>query len=143
MPEEPALHSKRALTLRFDIPISKTHEFWDSLRSGKFVTTKCSKCGNVSFPPQSDCPKCMSGDFEWVDLGREATLVTFTHVQVTPASFAGSDPYMIAIGEFPGGVKALARLEGGQPKTTKPGMKLRVEARVEKDGNPYYVFVVA
>jgi len=141
--EDPTLRSNRTLTLRFNIPISKTREFWDSLRGGRFVTTKCSECGNVNFPPQADCPKCMGREFEWVDLGREASLVTFTRVQVAPASFAGSDPYMIAIGEFPSKVKVLARLEGVGPEAAKPGMRLRIEARSEKGGNPYYVFVVA
>lgn len=143
MPEEQTLHSKRTLSLRFDIPISKTHEFWDGLRAGRFVTTKCSKCGNVSFPPQADCPKCMGGEFTWVDLGREATLVTFTYVQITPASFADKDPYIIAIGELAGGLKVLAWLEGVQPEAAKPGMKLRIEPRGGGDANPYYVFVPA
>jgi len=143
MEPERVLHSRRALTLRFDIPISRTHEFWDALKQGRFITTKCSKCGNVSFPPQADCPKCMSGEFEWVDLGREATLVTFTYVQITPASFADSDPYIIAIGELAEGLKVLAWLEGVSPEAAKPGMKMRVEARTSKEGNPYYVFVAA
>ena len=141
MAEEPTLHSRRALTLRFDLPISKTREFWDSLRDGKFVTTKCANCGNVSFPPQSDCPKCMGGTFEWVDLGREATLITCTNVTVRPPSFAASDPYMIAIGEFSGGVKVLAWLEGVKPEEAKPGTRIRVEARNSREGNPFYVFV--
>jgi len=143
MSEPPSLHSNRPLTLRYDIPISRTREFWDSLKAGKFITTKCSGCGNVTFPPQADCPACMGDRFEWVDLGREATLVTFTSVQVAPASFEGTGPYMIAIGEFKGGVKVLARLEGTEPKKARQGMALRIEARSEKDGNPYYVFVVA
>ena len=141
--EPPALHSSRALTLRFDIPISRTREFWESLGAGKFVTTKCSKCGSVTFPPQADCPKCMGSEFEWVDLGREAKLVTFTHVRVTPASFAGVEPYTIAIGEFPGGHKVLAWVEGKMPDAPKPGMNLRIESRKGKEGNPYYVFVPA
>jgi len=141
MDEPPVLHSRRSLTLRFDIPVSKTHEFWDALRDGRFVTTKCSKCGNVSFPPQADCPKCMNNGFVLVDVGREATLLTFTQVKVTPASFAASEPYIIAIGEFPGSLKVLAWLEGMDPKNAKLGMKLRVEARTSKEGNPYYVFV--
>ena len=143
MSEQPVLHSRRTLTLRFDIPISRTHEFWDALKEGRFVTTKCSKCGNVAFPPQADCPKCMSNEFSWVELGKEATLVTFTYVQITPASFADNDPYIIAIGEFPDTTKVLAWLEGVQPEKAKPGMKMRVEARTSKEGNPYYVFVAA
>jgi uncharacterized protein len=143
MSEAPSMHSRRTITLRFDIPISKTHEFWDSLKLGKFVTTKCSRCGKVSFPPQADCPKCMSSEFQWVDLGRDATLVTFTHVRMIPASFADSDPYIITIGEFSEGLKVLAWLEGVKPGDAKPGMKLKVEARTSKEGNPYYVFVRA
>ncbi len=143
MSEPPTLHSRRTLTLRFDIPISKTQEFWDSLKSGRFVTSKCSKCGNVTFPPQADCPQCMSSEFSWVDLGRDAKLVTYTHVRVTPASFAGIDPYVIAIGELKGGLKVLAWLEGVPAEKAKPGMSLRVEPRTSKEGNQFYVFVPA
>jgi uncharacterized OB-fold protein len=143
MPEEPVLHSRRTLTLRFDIPISRTKRFWEALKEDKFVTTKCTKCGNVTFPPQSDCSKCMSNEFEWIDLGREATLLTYTHVQITPASFVDSDPYLIAIAEFPVGVKVLAWLEGLAREAAKPGMRLRVESRGIDEGNPYYVFVPA
>ena len=143
MSENPTLHSRRTLTLRFEIPISKTHEFWDSLKNGKFVTTKCAKCGNVSFPPQADCPECMSSESVWTDLGRDATLVTFTRVEITPASFAGSGPYFIGIGEFPGGPRVLAWLEGVKPGEARPGMRLRIEARLSHEGNPYYVFVPA
>ncbi|MBI3840475.1 MAG: Zn-ribbon domain-containing OB-fold protein [Thaumarchaeota archaeon] len=143
MSGEPTLHSRRTLTLRFDIPISKTREFWDALKEGKLVATKCTKCGTVSFPPQGDCPKCMGSEFTWFDLGSEAKLVTFTQVQITPASFVENDPYVIAIAEFPGGTKVLAWLEGVGPETAKLGMKLRVESRLPKEGSPYYVFVPA
>jgi len=141
--EDPALHSRRSLTLRFDIPISRTHEFWDTLRGGRFVTTKCAKCGHVSFPPQSDCPSCMSGEFNWTGIGRDGTLVTFTRVQVVPASFAGSDPYIIAVCQFAEGLRVLAWLEGIEVKEAKLGLKVRVEVRTSKEGSPYYVFVPA
>lgn len=143
MEEAPTLHSRRSLTLRFDIPISRIHEFWDALKDGRFVTTKCKNCGNVSFPPQADCPKCMSSEFEWVDLGRDAKLVTYTYVQVTPASFVNNDPYIIAIGELSSGLKVLAWLEGVAVDKARPGMKLRIEVRRSGEGNPYYVFVPA
>ena len=143
MPEPPALHSRRSITLRFDIPISRTLEFWEALKKGRFVTSRCTECGNVSFPPQADCPMCSGSEFTWVDLGGEATLVTFTQVQVAPASFKDSGPYMIAIGELVGGLKVLAWLEGVNREKTRIGMKLRVEARTSVEGNPYYVFVPA
>jgi len=139
--EPPTLHSRRTLSLRFNIPISKTHQFWASLRDGKFVTTKCRGCGTVSFPPQSDCPKCMSGDAEWVDLGTEAELVTFTYVLVTPTSFVENDPYLVGIGRLGNGLKVLAWIEGTSLEKLAPGMKLKVEFRKTGDDSPYYVFV--
>ena len=48
--EPPTLHSRRTLNLTFNLPISKTHQFWDSLREGKFVTTRCRNCGRGQFP---------------------------------------------------------------------------------------------
>lgn len=143
MSVDESLHSRRPLTLRFDIPISKTREFWEALGKGRMTTTKCSSCGHVSFPPQKDCPSCFKGDPSWVDLGTDAKLVTFTHVQMPPATFAEYDPYTIAIAEFPMGVRVLAWLEGVDHADAKPGLKLKVEVRKTEGGVPYYVFVRA
>jgi uncharacterized OB-fold protein len=83
----------------------------------------------------------MGKEFSWVELKRDATLVTFTQVQVIPASFSGLAPYVIAIGEMEAGLKVLAWLEGAQPAQLKPGMKMRLETRESKEGAPYYVFM--
>jgi uncharacterized protein len=139
----PTLHSKRSLTLTFNIPISKTSRFWEALGEGKFVTTKCHECGRVSFPPQADCPSCMSGDPDWVELGTDAELLTFTYVQITPTSFVGHDPYIVAIGKLKEGLNVLAWVEGADPAKLKPGDKLRIEGRKDEHGSPYYVFVAA
>jgi uncharacterized protein len=141
--EPPTLHSRRNLSLRFNLPIGRTHQFWDSLKEGKFVTTKCRDCGVIVFPPQSDCPNCMSGSFDWVDLGTEAELLTYTYVQVTPTSFVENDPYLVAIGRLKEGIKVLAWVEGSKLEDLKPGMKLRLEARKSPEGSPFYVFVAA
>ena len=146
MPEEnapPTLHSRRTLTLRFDIPISKTSHFWEALGEGRFVTTMCEDCGKLSFPPQADCPNCSSSSSKWVDLSPEAELLTFTYVQITPTSFVDHDPYVVAIGRLKDGVNVLAWLEGTERTKLKPGMRLKVETRKDAEGGPYYVFVVA
>jgi uncharacterized protein len=139
----PTLRSKRSLTLTFNVPIAKTSRFWEALADGRFVTTKCGDCGKLTFPPQVDCPECMSGNATWVDLERTAELVTFTYVQITPTSFADHDPYVVAIGRLKEGVNVLAWLEGGDPKSLKPGAALRIETRKDSTGSPYYVFVKA
>lgn len=85
----------------------------------------------------------MNGEFAWVDLGRDATLVTFTHVEIIPTSFAKNDSYIVAICELTNGLKVLAWLEGIDYEKAKPGMRVRIEGRTSKEGNPYYVFVPA
>ncbi len=139
----PTLVSRRTLSLRFNLPISKTHEFWDGLREGKFVTTKCKDCGEVTFPPQADCPKCMGSNIGWVDMGTDAELLTFTYVMVTPTSFVQSDPYVVAIGRLGQGLKVLAWVEGASVEALSPGARLKLEARKTPEGSPYYVFVPA
>jgi len=139
----PTLQSRRTLSLRYNLPIAKTHQFWDGLREGKFVTTRCKSCGEITFPPQADCPNCMSDEAEWVDMGTEAELVTFTYVMVTPTSFVESDPYVVAIGRLQTGLKLLAWVEGADVQKLKPGSKLRLEARRSPDGSPFYVSVPA
>lgn len=113
------------------------------MAEGRFVTTKCRDCGRLTFPPQADCPGCMSPNSEWVDLGTDAELVTFTYVQVTPTSFVDHDPYVVAIGRLKEGLNVLAWLEGGEPRNLRPGTKLRLETRKDSEGSPYYVFVLA
>lgn len=139
----PTLHSRRTLSLTFNLPIGKTHQFWDGLREGKFVTTRCRSCGEVTFPPQADCPRCMGSDVEWVDIGTDAELVTFTYVLVTPTSFVDSDPYVVAIGRLASGLKILAWVESADVQKLRPGVRLKLEARKAASGSPYYVYVTS
>ena len=124
------------------MPISRTSRFWDALAEGKFVTTKCGDCGNLSFPPQADCPRCMRSNPTWVELDGDAELLTFTLVQITPTSFVDHDPYVVAIGRLKEGMNVLAWLEEADTTRLKPGARMRVEARKDERGSPYYVFVL-
>ena len=85
----------------------------------------------------------MSGKADWVDLGTDAELLTFTFVQVTPTSFVDHDPYVVAIGRLKEGLNVLAWVVGADPSRLKPGTNLRIETRNDPKGGPYYVFVTA
>ena len=65
-----------------NISQTKVNRFVDELAAGKFMATVCKKCGKKYYPPQADCPDCMSSDMEWKQIGNEGALVTFTKIHV-------------------------------------------------------------
>lgn len=136
----PTLKS-RPLTLTYEIPISKTHKFWNGIKEGKIYTTKCKKCGKLSFPPVADCPTCLSSDPEWVELSKEAEIETFTHVSILPATFQKYEPYTIAIGKLKEGVRVLAWLKNAKIEDVKVGMKVKLAPKVTPEGMLTYEFL--
>jgi len=123
-----------------EIPISKTLQFWEGLKQGKILATKCKKCGKLHFPPVADCSDCLASNMEWVELSNEATIETFTHVIVRPATFQQEKPYTVAIGRLKEGVRVLAWLTGFKLSEVKVGMKAKLVAKVTPEGNPTYEF---
>lgn len=135
----PSIRS-REIKIVQDIPISKTLQFWESLKQGKVLATKCKKCGKLFFPPVADCSECLVSDMEWVELSNEATIETFTHVVVRPTTFQPEKPYTVAIGRLKEGVRVLAWLTGFKLSEVKVGMKAKLVAKITPEGNPTYEF---
>ena len=140
MASMPSIKS-REIKIVQNIPISKTLKFWEGLKQGKVLATKCLQCGKIFFPPNADCSECSSSSLEWVELSSEATIETFTHVVVRPTSFQQEKPYTIAIGTLKEGVRVLAWLTGFKLSEIKVGIKVKLVAKVSPEGNPTYEFV--
>jgi|SRR3972149_1634369 len=139
MRDTPSIKS-REMKIIHNMPISKTLKFWEGLKEGKIYGTKCVKCGKLYFPPVIDCGECLSSEIEWVRLGDEAEIETFTQVVARPATFCESDPYIVAIGRLKEGVKVLAWLNGVKTPHIKIGMKVKLQAKVFPDGNLAFEF---
>ncbi|GBC70762.1 hypothetical protein HRbin02_00532 [Candidatus Calditenuaceae archaeon HR02] len=130
----------RKLEITYNIPISKTVRFWEGLKEGKILATRCRNCGKLHFPPAADCSQCYSSDMEWVELSGEGRLVTYTHVIVRPKSFQEEQPYTVGIAELKEGVKVLAWLTDVKRKDIKIGMELKMVPKQLPDGRIAYVF---
>ena len=131
----------REIKLVQDIPISKNLKFYEGLKEGKVYATKCKECGKLYFPPNADCPDCLTTELEWVPLSSEAEVETFTHVVIRPTTFQQNKPYTVAIGKLKEGVKVLAWLTGFKLSEIKVGMKVKLVAKTSTEGNPTYEFV--
>lgn len=138
MSKEPPFITSRPITYSHKIPISKTQVFWEKLKEGKVFATKCKTCGELYFPPQADCPRCLASDVEWVELSSTVTLVTYTQVQVRPAGFTQYEPYTIAIGRTIEGVRVMGWLEHEKPEV---GIELEMTTKMLSDGYPVIIFV--
>ena len=129
----------RDLTVKYIISIENIQNFFEGLKEGKLLATRCKKCEELFFPPQKDCPRCMDEDMDWVELKNEGILETLTVIFVKPPSFATYDPYTVAIATLEDGVKVTAWLNG-DPKKVKPGQKVKIEVSRRKEG--YFMYEI-
>lgn len=115
----------RELRLRFQLSVNRISKFIEGLSQERLYYTVCKRCGSVYFPPQADCPKCKASDMEWREASREGELITWTVINVKPASFAHNRDYVVGIVRMPEGFNVTAWIDA-DPRTLKPGMKMRL-----------------
>jgi uncharacterized OB-fold protein len=120
---------------------AKTADFMTQLEAGKVMATKCRKCGTSCFPPKADCPACLSSDVDWFEIEGKGRLNTYTIVNYGPTGFENDAPYILALGEFEGGLQVLARLSRDiKPEDIKVGMSLELSAVKLPDNRVAYEF---
>jgi hypothetical protein len=130
---------QRSLGIRYIISVDKVRDFFNGLADGKLMATKCRDCGEIYFPPQTDCFKCRKSDIEWIELSKEGTLLTYTQINIKPYSFSHYDDYIVGIGRLPEGVNVTAWVREKDPKRLRIGMRLRLEI-VKREPEDYYVY---
>jgi len=89
-----------------------TRPFWEALAQGRLITTRCTACGTLSFPPRNLCRECWSRNLEWVPLAPHGRLYSFTRVHVVPGAFSADAPYAIGIVDLADGVRLMCRMMG-------------------------------
>ncbi len=130
----------RELKLRYFISIEKTKPFFDGLREGKLLATKCSNCEKLFFPPQNDCPHCLKSELDWVELSKKGILETWTSIYVRPPSFSSYDIYMVGIVMLDEGVRITGWLKGNSKKVYQ-GQRVSIEInKREKEG--YFMYEI-
>ncbi|MBS3815579.1 MAG: Zn-ribbon domain-containing OB-fold protein [Hadesarchaea archaeon] len=91
----------------------------------KMTGYKCKNCGRIGHVPGKRCLNCKGTEFEEIDLGNKAKLLTYTQVYNPPAGVDVDPPLMIGLVEFPNGVKAMGQLDIELPEKLEIGMKLK------------------
>ena len=64
-------------TRRPDRTLGPNHNtFWEHCSNGEFRLQKCTRCGEVQFPPASMCPECLSEDLAWTQMKGTGTILS-------------------------------------------------------------------
>ena len=87
------------------------------------------------------CARCLATNFEWKELARDCTLITFTKVDAVPAAFQEQAPYILGLAEFAEGPKVFAWFDKRLSEDNLTvGMKLKLRVSKLPNGNFSYAF---
>ncbi len=93
-------------------------QFFDGMKEGKIIASRCPACGRVYLPPRMICERCFVKADEWVELLDTGTVQSFTEAHVKAGKGGELEdlesPEIIAMVLHDGADTCLvARLEGG------------------------------
>lgn len=57
-------------------------KFFNGLKKGKILATKCTTCGKVFLPPRMYCEDCFCELTEWIEVPNKGVIDTYTVVHV-------------------------------------------------------------
>ncbi len=114
---------------------------------------QCERCGAVTFPVQSRCPRCGTRTMTELPLPRRGTLVSWTTQGFPPSSdYMGDptgesfEPYGIGLVQLDDVVRVESRLTESDPQKLDFGMEVElriVPFYVDDDGNEIITFAFA
>lgn len=121
-------------------PATRVAAFASHLRDGRLMASRCRRCGAQSFPPRADCERCLSPEFEWVEITGRGRLVTWTRITAAPSGFEAYAPYTLGVIELEGGGRAMAWLGGSlEEQDLEMGMPLRLVPRLHEEMEEIHV----
>ncbi len=109
--------------------------FYDGMKEGKILGSKCPACGRVFLPPRMICERCFARAEEWVELPATGTVQACTKAAVSVAENGDlvdlEAPEIIAMVKHDGADTCIAaRLEGDDAS-----VGMRVEAVLNPDAD--------
>jgi uncharacterized OB-fold protein len=105
---------------------NKLYPFYEFLRKGRLTTTQCQNCGEISWPPRTICPKCLSNQLNWVDLPKKGKIRFFT-VQLAGVPPGFEPPLIIALIDFEKNFSFMSRIVKADPEKLKVGDEVELE----------------
>ncbi len=116
--------------------------FFARLREGRLSTTRCLRDGQISWPPRTVCPRCHTGELEWVDLPERGRLYAFSAVLAgAPLGMEQEVPFAVGLVDLEGApLRLFGRIVGKGWSELAIGEAVAVEPYLSADGRAFYRF---
>lgn len=112
-------------------------KFFLELRDHKKIWgTRCPSCGKVLVPARKICGKCFQQTDEWVEVGSEGTVQTFTVVRYPSEVHPLRPPFGYAVILLDGADTGMTHLlAGSDPIKWRTGMRVKAVFKEDRKGN--------
>jgi uncharacterized OB-fold protein len=101
----------------------------------KIMGTRCGSCGKVYVPPRKNCGDCFRDIEEWVELGNEGEVASFSIVRFPFKLHPAKTPFAYALIKLDGADVSLLHIVTGKLDALKRGSRVRAKFREERTGH--------
>lgn len=108
--------------------LAAKEEFISTVKSGKILAHKCTKCGYLHLATTYFCQNCGNRGFENVSIEGKGTVATYTIITVAPAGYEKYTPYAWVVMKLDG---ANLRISGFMQNIKSPSdLPLGTKAKI-------------
>ncbi len=114
---------------------SETAPFWEGVRAGKLMLSKCDSCDEVIYYPRTLCPRCLAPT-SWIEASGNGKIYSHTTVH------ARDDTYIVALVSLEEGPTLLTNIL--MPPDASPlqiGQEVRIQSLQTSGEEHILVFV--
>ena len=134
MPLEPITRAGKALAWRDNIPVQFLYtaglageRFLRELKdNGRIMGTRCPACNVVYAPGRLFCPQCFAELSEWVAVGSEGIVESYTVLHLALDGSPLDEPQVLALIQLDGADTAMLHwLRGVAPEELRVGLRVK------------------
>ncbi|MCS6800544.1 MAG: OB-fold domain-containing protein [Chloroflexota bacterium] len=118
-------------------PYSSLALLWKEQKQDlRLLATRCTVCGDISFPRQRICRRCRAKDqMEDFPLGRRGTVYTFTRDHLFPTP---DPPTAMLVADLDGGGRFYGQMTDAPASLARIGLRVELTFRRLHEGGGYY-----
>ncbi|HXZ35163.1 MAG TPA: Zn-ribbon domain-containing OB-fold protein [Thermodesulfobacteriota bacterium] len=134
--EPVVVHQDLRVPYRYSMGAVPSKFFIEIRDHQKIMGIRCPSCDVVFIPPRSTCGRCFSQLHEWVEVGNQGTLETYTQVRYSTPVQPAVAPFYYGIIKPDGADTGLAHMVGDlKGKEPRIGMRVQAVFKEERKGN--------